>query len=176
MTAGRVLRSDGTNFVSAQLAASDLSNGVTGSGAAVLATSPTVSAPTISSPTLTGDSLYKRLKATQGSPLVVGDVGSLTASWGSTASVQSVTGTDAGGSITVLSSGTGQAANPTFILTFHDGTWTNSPIVVCCRADFFAPVAAFIHSGASATNVGFGFNGTPVAGSAYTVHFIAIGR
>lgn len=40
-TSGRVLRGDGTNFVSAQLAASDLSNGVTGSGSVALAASPT---------------------------------------------------------------------------------------------------------------------------------------
>lgn len=39
-TSGNVLRGNGTNFVSAQLAASDLSNGTTGSGAVVLATSP----------------------------------------------------------------------------------------------------------------------------------------
>ncbi len=42
-TAGRVLRGNGTNFVSAQLAAADLSNGVTGSGAVALATAPTFS-------------------------------------------------------------------------------------------------------------------------------------
>ena len=43
-TSGRVLRGDGTNFISAQLAASDLSNGTTGSGAAVLAGSPNFTA------------------------------------------------------------------------------------------------------------------------------------
>lgn len=40
-TAANVLRSDGTNFLSASLAAADLSNGVTGSGAVMLAASPT---------------------------------------------------------------------------------------------------------------------------------------
>lgn len=47
-TSGNVLRGNGTNFVSAQLAAADLSNGVTGSGSVVLATSPTLSALTVS--------------------------------------------------------------------------------------------------------------------------------
>lgn len=68
---GNVLRGNGTNFVSAQLAAADLSNSTTGSGAVVLATSPTfitgittpllsvsaagtVAAPTISLPNNTG--------------------------------------------------------------------------------------------------------------------------
>jgi hypothetical protein len=40
-SAKNVPRSDGTNFVAAQLAASDLSNGTTGSGAVALAASPT---------------------------------------------------------------------------------------------------------------------------------------
>jgi hypothetical protein len=47
-TSGNVLRGNGTNFISAQLAASDLSNGVTGSGSVVLATAPTLSALTVS--------------------------------------------------------------------------------------------------------------------------------
>lgn len=157
----------------------------------VLATSPTIASPsitgtvggsatyttpTLSSPTLTGNALYKRTKATQGTALVIGDVGTLSAGWGTTATVSAVSGTDAAGSITISSSGTGQAANPTFVLTYHDGTWTNSPIVVATRGDFNAPVAGFIHSGATATTVTFGFNGTPLAGSTYTVHFIAVGR
>lgn len=41
-TAANVLRSDGTNYLSAALAAADLSNGVTGSGAVVLAAAPTI--------------------------------------------------------------------------------------------------------------------------------------
>jgi hypothetical protein len=45
----------GTGLLSAgQPAASDLSNGTTGSGTVVLATSPSLSTPTLSSPTLTG--------------------------------------------------------------------------------------------------------------------------
>lgn len=47
-TAGHVLRSDGTNFVSTALAAADLSNGVTGTGAVVLAASPTLTTPAVS--------------------------------------------------------------------------------------------------------------------------------
>lgn len=40
---GHVLRGDGTNFVDSALAASDLSNGVVGSGSVVLAAAPTLS-------------------------------------------------------------------------------------------------------------------------------------
>ncbi len=42
-TLANVLRGNGTDFVSAPLAAGDLSNGTTGTGAVVLATSPTIS-------------------------------------------------------------------------------------------------------------------------------------
>ena len=46
---GYVLRGNGTYYVGARLAASDLSDGVTGSGAVVLAGSPTITTPTIAS-------------------------------------------------------------------------------------------------------------------------------
>lgn len=41
-TAGNVLRGNGTAFISAVLAAADLSNGITGTGAVVLASAPTL--------------------------------------------------------------------------------------------------------------------------------------
>lgn len=47
-TSGNVLRGNGTNFISGTLAAADLSNGVTGSGAVVLATTPTIAGMTLS--------------------------------------------------------------------------------------------------------------------------------
>lgn len=50
-TVGHVLRSDGAKFVDAALAAADLSNGVTGSGAIVLTTSPAISTATMTGPT-----------------------------------------------------------------------------------------------------------------------------
>lgn len=46
-TAANVLRSDGTNFLSAALAAADLSNGVTGSGNVVLQGTPTLTTPVL---------------------------------------------------------------------------------------------------------------------------------
>lgn len=46
-TAGHVPRNNGTQYVDGQLAASDLSNGTTGSGNVVLATSPAITTPTI---------------------------------------------------------------------------------------------------------------------------------
>ena len=52
-TNGQVMRTDGTGAMSfATLAASDLSNGVTGSGAVVLATAPTLTGPIVQSYTV----------------------------------------------------------------------------------------------------------------------------
>lgn len=51
-TSGNVLRGNGTNFISATLAAADLSNGVTGSGAVVLAAAPTITGAAKASGTL----------------------------------------------------------------------------------------------------------------------------
>lgn len=48
---GNVLRGNGTNFVSAQLAAADLSDTKTGSGSVVLATSPTLVTPVLGAAT-----------------------------------------------------------------------------------------------------------------------------
>lgn len=55
-TLGNVLRGNGTNFVSSQLAAVDLSNGVSGSGAVSLVTQPTFITD-ITSPALYGGAL-----------------------------------------------------------------------------------------------------------------------
>lgn len=52
-TAGNVLRGDGTKFVAAILAAADLSNGVTGSGAVVLASGAALTTATINGNTFT---------------------------------------------------------------------------------------------------------------------------
>jgi hypothetical protein len=139
-------------------------------------TNKTLTSPAISDPTITGNTNVKRIKANQGSALVVGDVGGLTAAWGSTASVSSVAGNDVVGQITILSNGTGQNINAGFTLTFHDGTWTTPPLCLAVRGDGFAPQGIMIANAATATNVSFFFNAVPVAGTTYTVTFICMGR
>lgn len=120
----------------------------------------------------------RRYKASGGTALVVGDFASLSAGWGTTASVSAVTAnsTDAAGQVTISSSGTGQAANPTFVLTFKDGTWTNTPFCIAVRNDANAPASGGILTvTASATTQTFQFIGTPVAGSSYVITFQCMG-
>jgi len=139
-------------------------------------TNKTLTSPAISDPTITGNTNVKRIKANQASSLVVGDVGGLTAAWGSTATVASVVGTDMAGYIDILSNGTGQNINAGFTLTFHDGTWTTPPVCLAVRGDGFAPQGIMIANAATATNVSFFFNAVPVAGTTYQLIFICMGR
>jgi hypothetical protein len=118
---------------------------------------------------------FNRLGATRGTALTAAKVGSLTG-FGTTASVGTVIGTDSAGFITINSSGTGQSANATFVITFADGTWTNNPIVVVCRSDANSPQAGAFVSGTTATAATIGILGTPVAGTSYSFFFIAMGR
>jgi hypothetical protein len=139
-------------------------------------TNKTLTTPAISDPTITGNTNVKRIKANQGSALVIGDVGGLTAAWGSTASVSSVVGNDVVGQISILSNGTGQNINAGFTLTFHDGTWTTPPVCLAVRGDGFSPQGIMIANAATATNASFFFNAVPVAGTTYTLTFICMGR
>ncbi len=139
-------------------------------------TNKTLPSPVISDPTITGNTNVKRLKANQGSPLVLGDVGGLSAGWGTTASVSSVAGNDVIGQISITSNGTGQGPNPTFTLTFHDGTWTTAPLCLVVRGDGFGPIGSMIPNAMTATAAAFFFNAVPVAGTTYTATFICIGR
>jgi hypothetical protein len=133
------------------------------------------------SPTFTGISSFtagetdvKRLKANQGTALVAGDF-ALSAGWGSTGAVSAVTGTDQAWNITITSGGTGIATAPTVTLTFHDGTWTNSPL---CLAKMMAGTGAIsdITGLPSATAWVMTYQSLPVSGQTYIITGICIGR
>jgi hypothetical protein len=124
---------------------------------------------------LNGTTPYNRLRANQGSALVTADVSGIT-NFGTTATCSAVAGTDGAGTISIASSGTGQAANGQFVLTFHDGTWATAPVCVVCRADGNGPNAASAAVATTATQATFFFLGLPVAGTTYVFNFICIGK
>jgi hypothetical protein len=139
-------------------------------------TNKSITSPVISDPTITGTALVKRFRANQGSALVVADVGSLTG-FGNTASVSAVSGTDTAGSVNITSSGTGQAVNASFTLTFHDGAFPVAPIVIVTRGDGNPPTGGYaVVFNATTANVTIGFANTPVAGSTYSFNFVVIGK
>lgn len=114
-----------------------------------------------------------RLTARKGTASVSGDY-ALSAGFGSTASVGSVSGTDQRVAFTVTSAGVGQALNPTITWTFKDGTWTNAPFAVVYRFDGNQMTVAN-KSTVSATQVVITFLGTPVAAETYSYIVMLIG-
>lgn len=114
----------------------------------------------------------KRYTVDGGTTLVAGDF-ALSAGWGTTASIaiSLSTSKDAAAIVTVTSAGTGQAANPTLLLTFHDGTWTNVPACVLLQnggTDIFGDVTGVaVGVTAFATAYTWTWNGTPTAAKNY---------
>jgi hypothetical protein len=99
----------------------------------------------------------------------------LSGGWGTTASVAIVDAKDRRGIIDVTSLGTGQAANPTVILTFSDGAYGTAPVVVATRGDALATAGQWRVTAQTATTVTFTFFGTPVAAEVYGLHFVVVG-
>jgi len=101
----------------------------------------------------------------RGTALVAGDIAIVTTgAWGDTgsASVSEVTGNDQWFRWRITSGGANAGANPTIIITFTDGTWTNTPTVMCNRQDFNAPVTATITvTTITPTALTLTFDGTP---------------
>lgn len=106
--------------------------------------------------------------------LVAGDF-SITAGWGTTASIATIAGTEKSFRIKITSAGTGQAANPKFDLTYPAGTFTGNPHIV----------ANMTNGGTGATTnscTTFGgptvgevqMNGTPSAGLTYEFDVIVV--
>lgn len=135
---------------------------------------------TLTNKTLGGTTPLNRLRANQGTPVTTADwvISGLTGlgSWGSTASIAAVTGTDTAGSIVISCSGTGQAGNAPFKLTFHDGSFTTNPIAMVTRMDGNGPAVPAAYYSISPTAVTFGFNGVCVAGFTYGFSYLIIGQ
>jgi hypothetical protein len=139
----------------------------------------TTGTQTLTNKTLGGTTPVNRLRANQGTPVVVGDwtitgLGAGIGSWGTTASISSVSGTDMAGSILITCSGTGQTVNPGFKLTFHDGAFPSAPIGIGARGDGNSPAVPIFTLGASTTTVAFGLGGVCVAGTTYVFYYSVI--
>lgn len=141
----------------------------------------TVAVVTCSGVTNSGISANKRVTVHAGTALASTDFAA-SSGWGTSPTITVNRGTDQAASVSITAKAT-VAANPTLTLTFHDGTWTQVPVVVACRGDITAatgtPSASVSNEWAvtstTATAVIFTFNGTPVANSSYTLNFIAMG-
>lgn len=101
----------------------------------------------------------------------------LSPGWGTTATVTAVVGTDEAFGFTIDSSGTGQAANPTFTITFADGSWgIKAPVYVCKQVGGTQAVSNLTgENAAGLTSMVITFNGTPVAGNTVIVQCVGFG-
>lgn len=120
----------------------------------------------------------KRLRANQGTAYSGADAAIvINASWGTTATKSAATGFDQAFQFTVNSAGTGQAASPTIVITFKDGTWTNVPIVDVSRNDNATPTTStfFPVWTTTATVLTITMNGTPTAGQSYIFTVMVFG-
>lgn len=75
----------------------------------------------------------KRVKGGTGATALVAGDFALSAGWGDTATVTTISATDQGGTFTVAATGTGQGANPTVSITFKDGAWPVAPKAIVTR-------------------------------------------
>jgi hypothetical protein len=112
----------------------------------------------------------KRIDVNQASTLVTGDF-TLGAGWGSTAStaITNAQSKDQWSTTTITTGGSGIAANPTYQITFHDGTWTQVPVCIAVQTggnDIVAPLT--VTSRGPAQYI-FQWNGTPTTGKTYEI-------
>ena len=127
--------------------------------------------------TLPGTININRLRANQGTALTSAKF-ALSAEWGSTASISSVSGTDIAFNVVISATGTGQSAAPTVTVTFANGTWTNPPIFVVCPGQggnsAFASGLGIVTCTATTVAVQ-ATTFTPTVNKLYGINFIGIG-
>lgn len=122
----------------------------------------------------TGTLAVSRFSAEKGTTLVAGDFA--LGNFGGTASVGTVTGTDQAGTFIVTA--LGAPGNPaTVTLTFHDGTWTNSPICIANMATVAGTGAStYLMTDTTATTLVITYPALPVTTLTYPMAFNCMGR
>ncbi len=105
-----------------------------------------------------------------GSLVVTGDF-SLSAAWGSTASVPSVNGRNQRFHFRVNCSGSGIAANPTVTYTPNNGSWIDAPTAIVIRNGGNQPTVAMSWV-TTADDIVITFLGTPLTGQSFEFEVI----
>lgn len=118
---------------------------------------------------------FQRVSVNGASTLVPGDF-TLGAGWGSSAStaITVTTSKDQASVTTITASGT-VAANPTYTLTFHDGSWGQVPVCVAVQTGGNDIIADLSVTSRSATAYTFQWNGTPTSGKTYEISIECMG-
>lgn len=98
----------------------------------------------------------------------------LGAGWGTGAAVSAAVGTDQNLQFTVTA-GTTPSANPTLVITFKDGAWTNAPLAIAVQNGGTGNFAVVQASTNTTTNT-LTWRGTPVNASTYVITVFLWGR
>jgi len=117
-----------------------------------------------------------RYNVDKAATLTVRDL-TLAAGWGSTAAIgiTLATSKDQASVTTITAGGTGIEAKPTYQLTFHDGTWTQTPVCIAIQTggnDIIAPLTV---TSRSATSYTFQWHGTPSSAKTYEISVSCMG-
>lgn len=116
-----------------------------------------------------------RFRTLGGTALVAADI-ALSSGWGDTRSVDNIVGTDGAFRFRVVAGAATFGANPTITVTFKDGTWTTSPIVLCQQTSGSVSVGFLEQTAVSATAVTFTTAFTPLALQTFWFSVLVMGR
>jgi hypothetical protein len=125
-----------------------------------------------------GGAIAQRLSVDKGTTLVAGSF-TLSASWGTIASTSITVSTSKDqANVSTITAGSTPAANPTYTLTFTDGTWVNTPVCVAAQTGGNGATSAInplVVSARSATAYTWIWTGTPVSGKTYEITISCMG-
>lgn len=128
-----------------------------------------------------GDVAGFRFEDSNGTPLVAATDFAFSGGWGSTTTfmTSSLKGSDGAWSGVVKSTGTGQAANPTITLTFHDGMWSAIPVCstkINATTDSPSQLTVAVTDNPTTTTDVIEFWGTPILNDTYTFSSTCTGK
>jgi hypothetical protein len=124
----------------------------------------------------TGGTSSVRYDVDKSSTLITGDF-TLGAGWGSTAAtaITVATSKDQASVTTITTGGTGIAANPTYQITFHNGTWLQVPVCAAIQTGGNDIIGDLTVTARSATAYTFQWNATPTTGKTYEISIQCMG-
>ncbi len=122
-----------------------------------------------------------RFEDSNGTPLVASTDFAFSGGWGSTTTftTSSLKGSDGAWSGVVKSTGTGQSANPTMTLTFHDGMWSAVPVCstkINATTDSPSQLTVAVTDNPTTTTDVITFWGTPLLNDTYTFSSTCTGK
>lgn len=158
-----------------------ISGTTTVSGAATFSNTVTVSGASIThNAASVVNAYFDRISGSQGTSLATTDF-ALGGSWGATAAVSAVTGTDTRFLVTVSGATGAGTTGATLVLTFKDGAWASAPFAAVSMSSTSSALGAIgaglvpVTVTTSTTTLTITVNGAPQIGATYRFYGIVLG-